>query len=93
MAALLTNQTTDTTGSGSAMSGPCSVLVYGTLGGAQVSLQAADTDTEAHYQPVGFKSVIQSGGWVDVNIQGSYYLRAKLSKAGSTTSVSVVANQ
>lgn len=93
MAALLTTQTTDTTGTGAAMSGPCSVLIYGTFDGAQISLQAADSDTASHYQPVGFKSVIQSGCWLDINIQGSYYLRAIQSKSGASTSLSVVAIQ
>lgn len=93
MAALLTDQTTDTTGTGAAMSGPCSVCAEGTFAGATVYLEAAISDSGTRYQPIGWLSPMSQGGWIAVDIQGAYWIRAKLAKAGTTTSVTVTANQ
>ena len=93
MAALLTDQTTNTTGSGSSHTGPCSVFIYGTFDGASVSIEAAHEDVAASYVPVGTPASAGEGKVVAVNLQGTYYLRAKLNRAGSSTSLSVDTTQ
>ena len=93
MATLLSTQTTNTTGSGASHTGPCSVLVKGTMDGASVSLEPADSDSEANYHPIGIAATFTSTGWVSVHLQGTYFLRAKLNRAGASTSVTVVTTQ
>lgn len=93
MAALLTDQASDTTGSGASHSGACSVHVAGEFDGATVHLEAAPTDTADDYVPCGVLSQLRSEGWINVDISGSYYLRAKLARSGSDTSVTVTSVQ
>ena len=98
MAALRTNQTTNTTGTGASHSGPCTVFVRGVLGGANVQIQVADEDVSASYVNADVVSVpnaseFRATGAVSLNCFGTYFVRAILSKAGSSTSVSVVTTQ
>ena len=94
MATLLSTQTTNTTGSGASHTGPCTVHVYGTFDGAEVVLEMADSDTAAEYVPIGRQGTFnKTGGNCTVDAQGTYFLRAKLNRAGSSTSVSVTTTQ
>ena len=93
MATLLSTQTTDTTGTGAAHTGPCSVHVRGTLAGAKVAIEASDEDETASYSPAGLKSEVLANGWRSFDIQGDYFLRAKLIGATAATSVTVVTTQ
>ena len=97
MATLLSAVTANGAGSGASHSGPCTVWVRGTLGGATVSIQGADADSDANYVKLD-KSIIRNDkfeakGCATVDAQGTYYLRAVVSNAGSSTSVTVVTTQ
>ena len=97
MATLLNAVTSNTTGTGSAMTGPCTVYVRGTLAGAEVVIQVADENVSASYVPPD-KSIISehrfSGpGAVTLNAVGAYFVRALLGNASDSTSVTVVALQ
>ena len=97
MAALLTNATSNTTGTGVAMTGPCTVYVRGTLAGAEVVVQIADEDVSASYVAPD-KSMLAEHrfagtGAITLNAQGAYFVRALLGNVSSSTSVSVIALQ
>lgn len=98
MASLLTSATANTTGTGASHSGPCTVWVRGTLGGATVVIQAADVDSDANYVKVDNISQPAAGTFKDkgcllISATGTYYVRAVLSNAGSSTSVTVTTTQ
>ena len=93
MAALLTTQTSDTTGTGASHSCPCTAFVTGTFDGCTVNLLAADADTAGKYVSFGPQSQRQSPGAITVNAYGTYYLRADVVGAGSATSVTVATTQ
>jgi len=83
MATLLNAVTEDTTGSGAAMTGPCTVWVSGSAGGGTVEIQAASSDTAGKYVPMGRITQIQHPRPINVEAYGSYYVRAVL--RGSTS--------
>ena len=97
MATLLNAVTADTTGSGASHSGPATVWVRGELGGATVVIQGADADSAANYVKLDNSiipsDVFRTTGSSAVNAQGTYYLRALISNAGSATNVTVVTTQ
>lgn len=76
-------------GSGFQVTGPQSVNGYGQFGGATVEIQAARTDTEAEYSVIGTKGKLRGPGWVDVNIHGTYYIRAYVKDAVEALSPSI----
>lgn len=98
MPALLTNVTSDTTGSGQSHSGPCTVFVTGTMDGATVVIEGSPTTNTADYVKLD-RSIVPQAQFIDrtgasaVDGQGTYYLRAVLTNAGSSTSVSVETTQ
>lgn len=97
MATLLSGVSANGAGSGASHSGPCTVWVRGTLDGATVMIQGADADSDANYVKLD-KSIIRNDkftgkGSSTVDGQGTYYLRAVVSNAGSSTSVTVVTTQ
>jgi hypothetical protein len=97
MATLLNAVTANTTGTGASHSGPCSVWVRGVLGGATVVIQGADADQAANYvrldSTILAVDVFRTNGCCSVNAQGTYFLRAVLNNAGSTTAVTVETTQ
>lgn len=97
MADLLRDQATDVTGTGVALTGPCTVQVENNsvFDGAQIEIQSSVNDVSAEYSPIGY--TFTGPGSIDVTIRGAYYLRAILVKANTTgnkaTSVSCEATQ
>jgi len=90
MAYLLQNATTDGPGAGAALTGPCTVTVdkASVFDGATVNVHI----TYASDAAAGLTFNGPAAGQV-VNATGSYTLTATLSGAGTSTSVSVEANQ
>ena len=93
MAALLTNQTSNATGTAAAHSGPCTVIVRGAVDGAKVVLKMAFANTPAHFHTFGPESIITSPKGIVVDAVGDYYLLAELEDAGENTNVTVETNQ
>lgn len=60
--------------------------------GATVAIMIADTDTAADYSKLGvvFRGKTEP---LAIDVQGSYYLKAVVSDAGSSTSLTVVTTQ
>ena len=85
---LLTDQTSDTTSSGVAVTGPATVFTRG-LGGAKCTLEVAPTDTEADYEPLHTDNFPNLPQFL-VNLAGSYYIRAKLENSTASTSANVI---
>jgi hypothetical protein len=81
MATLLDGVEEDTTGTGASHSGPCTVFVSGDLGGGEVSLDIAPSDTAGKYVPAGRASTITQPGSYTVDALGTYFLRARLSRS------------
>lgn len=97
MATLLSAVSANGAGSGASHAGPCTVWVSGTFDGATVVIQGADADTAAKYGRLD-KSIIRqdvftSKGGATVSGYGTYYLRAVVSNAGSSTSLTVITTQ
>lgn len=92
--ALLSNQTTDGTGSGVAHSDAAVVHVSGTFDGCSVSVEVSLDDT-TYVKPDN----TSGGGRCDapcailVNHVGTYYMRASVQNAGSATDVTVATTQ
>jgi len=98
MATLLDGADEDTTGSGASHSGPCSVFVTGTPAGATVTLQVSPTTNTADYVKADRSLINQSvfrnqTGSATIDGQGTYYVRAILSGATASTSVTVTTTQ
>ena len=97
MATLLSAVSANGAGSGASHSGPCTVFVHGTFDGATVVIQASDADTDAKYSKAD-KSVMpmsrfESKGSCSITAYGTYYLRAAITNAGDSTSITVVTTQ
>ena len=92
MATLLDAEDEATTGTGASHTGPCTLHVHedSVLDGALVQIQMADSDTEAEY-----KTIREFNGKETATIegQGTYFLRAILSRVGTSTSVSITTTQ
>jgi len=94
---LLNAVTANTTGTLVAHTGPCSVFIFGSLGGCSVALETSVDDTPANVIPLG--PAINPTTWQDgrgsfrVDHAGTYYLRAVVRNATSATSVSVSTTQ
>lgn len=73
MATLLNAVSADTTGTGASHVGPCTVHFEGSMGGGFVRLLMASAD--ANYREFHTTRYSQP---IDVNAQGTYYLRADL---------------
>lgn len=95
MATLLTNQTADGVGSGASHSGPCTVFVPNdsVFDGAVFHVEAYSADTAGKYVPVGIPGQLTAPGAVAIDIQGTYYLRGRVARAGSSTSISADTTQ
>lgn len=76
---LLSAVTTDTVGTGQAVSGPCTVQVDGDGGGGETIIEASIDDVSANYQQIGVVGTVRGnkGGLVHCHFLGSYYLRAR----------------
>ena len=93
MASLFSAQTSNATGSGASHSGPCTVFIRGTMDGADVTIEAADEDVAGSYVGIDKVATRTAVGCFAVDGRGTYYLRAKLNRAGTSTSVTVVTTQ
>lgn len=97
MATLLNSATTNGAGTGASHSGPCTVFVHGELDGATVTIEVADADSAGNYvkpdRTIAPESRFTSKGAVSLNAYGTYFVRAVVSHAGSSTSVTVVTTQ
>ena len=97
MATLLSAVSANGAGSGASHSGPCSVFVHGVFDGATVVIQASDDDTDAKYSKADVSLIpvsrFDTKGSCSINAFGAYYLRAVVSDAGSSTSLTVVTTQ
>lgn len=97
MPTLLSNRTTNGAGTGASHSGPCTVWVRGTLGGASVVIQGADADSDANYVKLDKALIPQSTfvekGCATIHGNGTYFLRAVVSNASASTSITVVTTQ
>ena len=98
MATLLSSATADTTGTLTSHTGPCTAFVHGTMDGAVVVLEASPSTNTTDVVPIDYVARSQGDfrdrtGCVTVDAQGTYYLRAVLSEAGSSTSVTVTTTQ
>jgi hypothetical protein len=98
MATLLNAVTTDTVGSATSHSGPATVFVTGTTDGAAVVLQISPSTNTTDFVKID-RSLMPQSLFVDqtgacgIDAQGTYYLRAILERAGSSTSVTVTSTQ
>ena len=94
MATLLSGVSANGAGSGASHSGPCTVMVHGdtVFDGARVALEVADTDTAADYVAID-GAELKKHDVLGVNVKGTYYLRAVVTGAGSSTSLNVVTTQ
>lgn len=97
MATLLSAVSANGAGTGASHSGPCSVFVRGVLDGATVTVEVADADSADNYvkadrsiMPV---SRFETKGSCSLSAYGTYFVRAVVSNAGSSTSVTVVTTQ
>lgn len=84
MTALLSAATADTTGSSVELTAPTTVIAKGPFVGATAILQASADNSS--FSDVGS---ISADGAVNVDIQGTYYLRGKLIDSKSGTSVTL----
>ena len=98
MATLLNAVTSDTVGSATTHSGPCTVFVTGTPDGANVVLQISPTTNTTDFVKID-RTIMPQSLFVDrtgacgVDAQGTYSLRAILENAGSNTCVTVTSTQ
>ena len=92
------------TGSGQSHTGPCTVYVHNdsVFDGAIIVLEAMDADTVAKYAPVRSLSrdqdnpaavQIRQSGVFNVNLRGTYFLRAAVAGGGASTSLNVSTTQ
>jgi len=93
MATLLDGVSSDTTGTGASHTAPATVFVRGTMDGARVVIQVSDDDTTyvkadniSLQNPCVFNGIT---GCCNIDGNGTYYIRAVLENAGSSTSVTV----
>ena len=92
--ALLTNQTSNGSGSGVAHTASTVAHVSGTFDGATVSLEVS-LDDSVWVKPDNVKGGGQTGSpaAILINHVGAYYLRASVTKAGGSTSITVKTTQ
>lgn len=93
MAALLTDQTSNTTGTLTQHTGPCSVFVTGTPGSARITIQASPTSSTSDVVKIEGGTFGGKTGVATVDLLGTYYLRAIVEAADASTSVSVTTVQ
>ena len=97
MAALLTEATADADGTGASHSGPCTVFVRGVLAGATVTIEVADENVTASYvkpskEAMPISRFVEKGAF-SLDALGTYFVRARLVGATSSTNVTVVTTQ
>ena len=95
MATLFSARTTDGAGSCASHTGPCTVFAENdsVFDGCSVVVQAAAADTAGKYVTIGQPGQLTSPGAIAVNIQGTYFLRGVVNRAGSSTSINLVTTQ
>ena len=95
MATLLSGVSSDGAGAGASHSGPCTVTIPNdsVFDGAEVHIQIAASDSAADYAPAGRKAILRQPGAVAIDSQGTYFLRALVNKAGSSTSIDCTTQQ
>ena len=97
MASLLSSQTADTTGTLTSHTGPCTAVVFGDFDGCRVTLELSastnTTDVVPIDRTIAAQGTFRNPACVTIDAQGTYYLRANVLDAGSSTSVSVTTTQ
>lgn len=95
MATLLTNRTTDGAGTGVSHTGPCTVFVPNdsVFDNATVHVEAYSADSSDKYVCVGRPGQLGAPGAIAIDIQGAYFLRGKVARAGPSTSISMETTQ
>jgi len=95
MASLLSSASSNGAGTGASLSGPATVIVENdsVFDGATVHLEVSETDTAGKYAPLGQLGQLKSAIAVRVDVTGSYYMRAVVAGAGSSTSINAVVIQ
>jgi len=98
MATLLSAVTTDTVGTLTSHSGPATVFVNGTPDGATVVIEASPSTNTTDVVKIDRSLMPQAiyvnrTGCCAIDGQGTYYLRAVLEDAGSSTSITVTTTQ
>jgi len=92
MAQILTNQTSDTTGSGTAINaegGWIEIKKNAVFDGAIITIEASSADTAEEYSPLDRITTMTSPGWRKLDLPSGTYVRAKQSNSGSSTSITV----
>ena len=95
MASLLSAATANGAGTGVAMTGPCTVIVENdsVFDRAEVHIEVSETDTAGKYAPAGREAILRAAGAIRIDVTGAYYVRARIAKAESATSINAVAIQ
>lgn len=95
MATLLSAATDNGAGTGASHTGPCTVHVANdsVFDGAEIYIEIADSDTAGEYAPVGKDGVFRAAGSVTIDAKGTYFLRAKVARAGTNTSLNCTTTQ
>lgn len=97
MAAILTTASTNGFGSGESRTGPCTVYATGEFGTGEVVIQIATADTAALYvrpdKAIMRESRIRAPGAILISATGAYYIRAGVSGANGSTSITVTTVQ
>lgn len=95
MATLLTNQTSDGAGTGESHSGPCTVFVPNdsVFDGAVFHVEAYSANTAGKFVPCGVPAQLTQPGVINIVAYGTYFLRGRVSKAGTNTSISADTTQ
>ena len=89
MATLLSAVSVDGAGTGQSHTGPCTVILRGdsVMDKATVQIQISIANTAGHFVPAGRESFFTQPGVINVDAQGTYFLRAVVNQAGASTSL------
>lgn len=87
---LLTNQTSDTTGTAYSFTEATTVVVHrdSVFDGANVRIYIATDDQSAEYTPIGDPIRTEQDS-VNVEAKGTYYIKAVQAGSGANTSITV----
>ena len=92
--AILTNQTSDTTSSGVSHTSQTAVHVTGTFDGATVTIEVSlDDSAYVKADNTAGEARLTVPGVVPINHPGSYYIRASVLGAKSSTNITVKTTQ
>ena len=95
MATLLSGVSANGAGTGASHSGPATVFVRGTFDGASVTIEVSDDDSTYVKPADELMRVrqVKSGKAFNIDAYGTYYIRAVVAGAGSSTNLNCVTTQ